>query len=554
MTGHGGQPERSTERNAIGSPFVTRSLRAPLLRAPLPLWLAVLIAVAAGPVLDAGFPDRDWWPLTFVGIGMVLLAQRGRRAGSAFLVGWLAGESFYLVHVSWTALYLGPVPWVALSTLEALFWGVGGILITLAYRWVPRAWPGIAGRLGLAPVVIAGLWVLREYVTGNWPYGGFSWGRVAESQSESPFAPLTAWLGISGVSFVMVWLVALIVEAAFALDVRLSLRAVLAAGAVVLVLAVPSWPATTHGTIRIAAVQGNGPAGYFDDAPEGAVLRAQFVETLKIPAAQRTGDNAVDMVVWPEGAALPDPTRDPGSAAILDALGRRFGAPFVVGTITYRDGTYYNSSLQWEAGKGAVDYYDKKHPVPFGEYVPDRSFWRPFAPSLIDLIGRDYTPGTRDNVFDVNGARAGISICFDIVDDQLLTDMMQGGAQVILAQTNNADFGETDENEQQLAIARLRAIESGRALVNISTVGSSQIIGPDGRTITQIPPFKPGHMVTDVPLGTTTTPATLLSRGIEFLVAGLGLFGLIVAAFALRRPVPRIDGSLPMRRPLSLRG
>ncbi|WP_089910839.1 apolipoprotein N-acyltransferase [Leifsonia sp. 21MFCrub1.1] len=517
-------------------------------RAPFPLWLAVLLAAAAGPVLDAGFPDKDWWPLTFVGIAMVLLAQRGRRAGPAFLIGWVAGEAFYLVHVSWTALYLGPVPWVALSTLEALFWGVGGILITLAYRWVPRSFPTLLGRLGLLPVIVGGLWVLREYVTGNWPYGGFSWGRVAESQSQSPLAPMVAWIGISGVSFVMVWLVALLVELPGALDVRAVQRWLLAGVAVALVFAIPAWPATTDGTTRIAAVQGNGPAGYFDDAPVGAVFASQVAETLRIPSSQVSGANKVDMVVWPEGSALPDPTRDPDNAAILDALSRKFGAPFVVGTITSRDDRFYNTSLQWVAGHGAVDYYDKKHPVPFGEYVPDRAFWRPFAPALIDLIGRDYTPGTRDNVFDVGGVRAGISICFDIVDDQLLTDMMNGGAQVILAQTNNADFGETDENQQQLAIARLRAIEAGRSLVNISTVGSSQIIGPDGRTISSIPPFKPGHMVADVPLGTTTTPATLLSRGIEFLVAGLGLFGLAAAFTGRRSPLPATRRPLPPRR------
>lgn len=545
---------RDAERDALSSPFVTRtprarrSRRAALPPAPLPLWLAILVAIGAGPVLAAGFPGQNLWPLTFVGIGMVLLAQRGRTSGNAFLVGWLAGEAFYLVHVSWTSLYLGPVPWVALSTLEALFWGAGGVLLTLAYRWTPKAWPGIAGRLGMTPVIVAGLWVLREYVTGNWPYGGFSWGRVAESQSLSPYAPLVAWLGISGLSFVMVWLVALLLELFFAVDVRALLRGAVAVGAIAVVLAVPSWPATTHGTTRIAAVQGNGPAGYFDNAPEGAVLDTQITETLKIPASQSTGDKKLDMVVWPEGAAQPDPTRDPGSASVLDALSRKFGAPFIVGTITYRDGKYFNTSLQWEAGKGAVDYYDKKHPVPFGEYVPDRSFWRPFAPSLIDLIGRDYTPGTRDNVFDVGGVRAGISICFDIVDDQLLTDMMNDDAQVILAQTNNADFGKTDENEQQLAIARLRAIESGRALVNISTVGSSQIIAPDGRTITMIPPFQPGHMVADVPLGTTTTPSTLLSRGIEFLVAGLGLFGLLAAALCRRLPAPDMRKPLPPER------
>ena len=123
----------------------------------------------------------------------------------------------------------------------------------------------------------------------------------------------------------------------------------------------------------------------------------------------------------------PDPLRDPGTAAILDALSRRMSAPFVVGTITNRGDEYFNTSLLWESGKGAVDYYDKKHPVPFGEYVPDRAFWRPFAPDLIDLIGRDYTPGTRGNVLRRRTASGRASrICFDIVDDQLLTDMMTG--------------------------------------------------------------------------------------------------------------------------------
>ncbi|WP_345764765.1 apolipoprotein N-acyltransferase [Diaminobutyricibacter sp. McL0608] len=501
---------------------------SPAVRAPLPLWLALVVAAGAGPVLDAGFPDRDWWPLAFVGVGMILWSLRGRSTRSSLLVGFVAGVSFYLFHVQWTALYLGPVPWIALSVLEALFFALGSLLITLAYRWVPAAWPSKVGRLGLLPVVVAGLWTAREYLVGNWPYGGFSWGRVAESQSQSPFAPLVAWFGMSGLTFVIVWLVALVLECAFTVDVRRAWRVSIAVGAIALVLVIPAWPATTHGTTRIAAVQGNGPAGYFDDAAPGDVMATQVAATEKII------DEKADMVVWPEGAADIDPTRDQDSANTIDDLATRMNAPFVVGTITYRNREYFNTSLLWEPGKGVTDYYDKKHPVPFGEYVPDRPFWRMFAPTLIDLIGRDYTPGTRDNVFDINGVKAGISICFDIVDDQLLTDMMNGGAQVILAQTNNADFGRTDENMQQLAIARLRAIEAGRSLVNISTVGSSQIIDPSGGTIASIPAYQSGSMISDVPLGTTTTPATLLSRGIELLVSGVGLAALVIAFFAVR--------------------
>jgi apolipoprotein N-acyltransferase len=496
----------------------------------LPLWVAILVAVGAGPVMASGFPGASVWPLTFVGVVMVLIPLIGRRAGSSFLVGFLAGLSFYLFLVAWTSLYLGPLPWIALATLEGLFFAVGCVLITLAYRWLPIAWPTVWGRVGLLPVVVAGLWTAREAFVSVWPYGGFPWGRLAESLSESPFAPLVAWLGFSGVSFVIVLISAVLLECARETRLRGSTRIVIAIGTIAIVLVIPAWPATVSGTTRVAAVQGNGPAGYFQDAAPGEVENSQVSATLPLVGKK------VDMVVWPENGADVDPTRNAQSAKVLNYLSTALHAPIITGTITHRDGKYYNTSLLWKAGKGAVDFYDKKHPVPFGEYVPDRAFWRPFAPSLIDLIGRDYTPGTRGNTFDVNGITAGISICFDIADDQLLTDMMNGGAQVILAQTNNADFGRTDENVQQLAIARLRAIEAGRSLVNISTVGTSQIIDPNGKTISAIPAYKSGAMVADVPLGTTTTPAVLFSRGIEYLVSGIGLAALIIAFAVTRGP------------------
>jgi apolipoprotein N-acyltransferase len=210
-------------------------------------------------------------------------------------------------------------------------------------------------------------------------------------------------------------------------------------------------------------------------------------------------------------------------------------APLITGTITQPEDTYFNRSLLWEAGRGAVDVYDKVHPVPFAEYMPDRAFWRPFAPELIDLIGRDYGIGTRDNVFDIDGVLAGIAICFDIADDQLVHEMIDSGAQLILAQTNNADFGHTDESVQQLAIARLRAIETGRTVVNISTVGSSAIITPNGHTLDSLPTFSAGAMVQTVPLSDTITPAMVAGRGIEWLLSGLGLAGLALCLGTARR-------------------
>lgn len=491
----------------------------------LPLWLALVVAAGSGVVLDAGFPDGDVWPLTFVGIGLVLVSLRGRRAGSAFLVGLVAGLSFYLVHISWTSLYLGALPWAALSTLEALFFAGGAVLVTLAYRWVPRIWPGAVGTTVLLPVVVAGLWTLREFVAGNWPYGGFAWGRVALSQSQSPFGPLVAWVGISGLSFLMVALVAAVVELALRADVRASTRVLAGAVAVTAVLAVPAWPTTSSGTATIAGVQGNGPAGYFDEREPGDLLNSQVLAMSGLPAG-----SDLDLIVWPEGGSDRDPTRDAYGRYVFDAVSDGYDAPLLSGVITQSDDgeQAWNSSILWEDG-AVAGQYDKKHPVPFGEYVPDRSFWRPFAPDLIDLIARDYTPGTRPEAMPIGDFVAGISICFDIVDDQLITNMMRDGAQVIVAQTNNADFGDTDENAQQLAITRLRALETARPVVSVSTVASSRVIDADGQIVAGVTDFTAGTMVHTVDLGTGTTPAVVASRAVELFVSFIGLAALVLA-------------------------
>lgn len=529
-------------------------------RAPLPLPLALLSAAVAGLLLDTAFPDRDWWPLAFPAVALALLALAGRRAGSAALVGLVFGGVFYVVHIQWAAVFLGPVPWAALATVMALWCAAGGVLIALATRWVPLAFPGLVGRLALLPAVVAGLWTAREAIASVWPYGGFAWGRVALSQSDSPMASLFGWLGVSGVSFVVVFAAAFALAAVreavagtadrvAASSAARRLPAIRLALATLLVVAIPlvapAWPVPTEGSIRVGAVQGNGKTGYFDP-PEnrGDNLRDQYAAT------EPVYDEGVDVVVWPEGGSDLDPFRVPQAARVFDEVARRADAPLVSGIITARvpeggdpetDSRYFNTAVVWQPGEGATDHYDKKHPVPFGEYVPDRAFWRQFAPDLIDLIGREYTPGTTDGVLDlgridgVGDVLAGVAICFDIVDDQLMTEMVEQGADLVLAPTNNADFGRTDESVQQLAIARVRAIELGRTVVNISTVGTSAIILPDGRILDRLEWYTADAMIADVPLATTMTPAVLLGRELEWLATAVGLGGLLVGAAAAMR-------------------
>jgi apolipoprotein N-acyltransferase len=411
------------------------------------------------------------------------------------------------------------------------------VLMCLAYRLLPRIWTSRLGRLGLLPAIVASLWVLREAVAGSWPYGGFSWARVAESQSQSPFASLFSWIGISGVSFVMVFLVALALEVYQHRSISIHPRVILVVGLTAIAMLVPAFPIAVKGHTTVAAVQGDGPAGYFAPHSYGDLLAAQFKATTPLFSTTRK----IDMVIWPEGASDIDPVAadrapdEDAAATEFDDVSRKLNAPLLAGTIQHRGSRYYNTSLLWEAGKGAVDHYDKKHPVPFGEYVPDRAFWRTLAPSLIDLIGRDYTPGTTDTVFNVNGVIAGIDICFDITDDGVMRDSIRSGAQILIAQTNNADFGHTDESVQQLAIARIRAMELGRTLVTDSTVGTTAIVLPDGSTVSELPTYTPGALVATVPLSTTITPATVWGQPIELLAELVGLGALVIAMISARK-------------------
>ena len=422
------------------------------------------------------------------------------------------------------------MPWLALGILQALFtaagaWGVWLVLIKLDH-----AGGSLLRRLFVVPAVAAAIWATRELIASSWPYGGFSWGRLAQSQSDSPFRFIVAWLGVTGLSFV----IAFISVMAFQL-LRLSRRRVLAAAffvCVVVALAlVPMPQIAPSGTTSVLAVQGNSKAGLFDDRTTGDILADHVQLTLPLQG------KSIDMIVWPENATDLDPTRSLTAAKTLTTVSTLLKAPIVTGAIVLDgDGSYSNSSLVWDGARGPVARYDKIHPVPFAEYMPDRAFWRSLAPELVDLVGYDYHVGTRSPVVNVNGVSAGITICFDITVESQLRDMVRQGASIVLAQTNNADFGQTDENLQQLAIARLAAIEMGRGVVNISTVGTSQIISMDGSTIAAIPAYQPGAMVADVPLARAITPAMSLSPVVEIVLGLIAALGLFVAILRRNRP------------------
>jgi len=517
-------------------------------RAPLPWWGAIILAAAGGWVTELAYPDLGWWPFVLPGIAMVLVALRGRGFWMGALIGFVYEAVFYLFHIQWASQWVGPIPMIGLSLTGAFFFAIGAGLIACAYRWLPRAWPArwreAALRLAVLPVSIAGLWTLREAIFSVWPYGGFAWGRIGHSQIDSPLSGLYSWVGISGMTFLVVGFVALVVEAVTARRIAIWLRAAVPVLLAALLAFWPAWQVPQTGSMRVALVQGNGPAGYFDERSPGDLLAAQVAATEPLIDAVAAGER-VDLVLWPEGGSDWDPQADAYTAAVWDHVSERMLAPLLGQAITARDGRYFNTAILWQDG-GAIDTYDKRHPVVWGEYIPDRAFFELLVPQLTQMIGREYAFGTTDAVMDIptreGTVRAAINICYDIVDDALLRESVRDGGRIILATSNNADFGRTDESAQQLAFARIRAAELGRSVVNVSTVGISAVIGVDGRVVESLPWYEAGTIVADVPLYDGITPAAAGGRAVEIVVSALGAVLLITAgAIVLLRRSPRVE-------------
>lgn len=481
--------------------------------------IRLLLAVVGGLSSSLAYPREGLWPVIFVSVVALLLSVRGLTFWRAFGIGYVGGFCFYVSQIEWMSHYLGPVPLLALSTLEAVFFGLGMALIARVWRWLSATptRPLLNVRIALA---IATIWTAREWVSTNLPYGGFPWSRLAMSQSESPLANWVFFGGQPLLTFAIVVISALAL--AIAVDVRSGTwrtRSTAFAGAtLVCLVAIPALTVVPseaeNGSIVIAAVQGNANAGLFANTARGSILR-NHIEASKLIESKANGQK-VDLVVWPENASDINPLADAAAGSTISRLvDEDFGVPLVFGTITERGGELFNSSLIWRPGVGVTDWYDKMRPVPFAEYVPDRDFWYSLAPDLIGMISRGYTFGTRDGIFELENNKLGVLICFEIAIDDISRELVSSGAQVILSQTNNADFGRSDETFQQVAIAKLRAIETGRAVVNDSTVGVSAIFAPDGRVLDQLPTFEPGVMVAEVPLRSSVTPAMAIGGGID---------------------------------------
>lgn len=496
-----------------------------------------------------------WWWLAPAGPALLLAALNPgrhdraprpyrRAAGLALLAGLV-----YLVPLLSWAQAPGVDAWVALAVAEAvLFAALGPALLA-------------ATALPMTPLWIAIAWVTNEALRDSVPFGGFPWARLAFTQPDTPF---TRWAALGGaplVSFAVAlsggaigW--ALVThrrkEAAVS-GRRLAGRAVTAAavtGGVVLggwVVPVPTGSGAR--TVTLAVVQGSVPTpGYTDFRRARLVTGDHLAETEVLARRVAAGELPQPrLVIWPENSSDLDPFHDPLSAAMLDRAAAVARAPVLVGAVLDgpRPGTVYNAGLAWGPHGWLGQLYLKRHPVPFGEYLPYRAELSRWFSQFRRLLPNDFLPGRRPGLFHLAGVPISDVICFEVAFDPLVRQAVNAGGQLLVVQTNNATFGRgSGESPQQLAMAQLRAVESDRATVVASTTGISALIAPDGHLIATTREFTPALLEAALPLQTGHTVADRIGDLPDLLcglLAAAGAAWLLVLTATRRRRRPGVE-------------
>jgi apolipoprotein N-acyltransferase len=307
----------------------------------------------------------------------------------------------------------------------------------------------------------------------------------------------------------------------------------------------------------VAAIQPDvpGPGNDILYDPRGVTQNLVDVTSQLAADVAAGGRPQPDFVVWPENSTTMDPFAHADLNAEITGAARTVGAPVLVGAIVDAGPDHVlNQGIVWDPVTGAGERYTKRHPVPFGEYIPARKFFTRQFGRLAE-ISRDMLSGTRDDPLTIAGTEVGDAICFDVAYDDGIYAQVSRGAQMLTVQTSNATFIYTHQIAQQFAITRVRAIETGRWLVVAATNGVSGVIAPDGTVVASASPRTQAALVEEVGLTASIPPSVRIGPWSGRLCMLLSAVGLALALVPYRRsskqrddpPEPELAGARESR-------
>jgi apolipoprotein N-acyltransferase len=507
--------------------------------------LRLLAALAGGAALAAAFPAADVGPLALVALVPVLLATETTRPRAAAGLGYLAGLTFFGLHLLWIAQFLswtGGVAWLAWGALSAVQAGFFAAFFAL----VPATRALGAWRL----LVLPACWAVLELVRAHHPLGGFPWGLLAVSQHDAgPLLPLARVVGGFGLAAALVAVnlaLALWLRALFAGDGPARRRAATLVGLPVLVagllgsrLVVPAAPPPSGPPLEVAVVQAGLRGGH--GLAMGLTTERVFANHVRhTETLALTPGDPPDLVVWGEGAADADPLVNPDRQAAVGRAAAAAGAPVLLGATTRVDDTHRaTEALLFTPGGRLADRYRKRRLVPFGEFVPLGGLLGRLIPATREGVPYDKVPGDRLEPLLVDGVPVGPLICWESAYPVDARQLTRDGARVLVILTNNASFGTGAGPRQHLAAGQLRAVEEGRTIVQAAVTGISALIEPSGATSQTTGLYQETVLRVRAAPRDARTPYARYGRGVEAGLVGMAVAGVVAGLLLGRR---RRDG------------
>ncbi len=484
--------------------------------------VSCLLALFSGLLLSVSFPPFSLFPAIAIALVPLIEAAWGREWFYAGRLGFLAGLVHFSTLLWWispTISRFGNLPgWAA--------WPVFGLLVCYLAIY-PAIWSGLVGywtsgsycRLPL-PLALAGAWTLLEWIRGH-ALTGFAWDYLAYALEPVPPLIQTAEIwGPYGLTFFIVLLNVLLWQSwkgpITGIDdsgLQGNRRIRLARIGLVLVCITGLWfygkwrmEDIAHGDARlpaakIAAIQAAIPQDKkWDPAFQTATMRTYYkltLEAIKKFNKSEGGQILPSLVIWPE-TATPFYFQDQGPLRkdVL-SIARNLDTALLFGSPAYRfDATgspeYLNSAYLLGPDGVVAGRYDKRHLVPFGEYLP-WGWITAWAQGFLPSTGQ-FSPGSKSIPLSWRDFHVGVLICFESIFPALSRETVREGANFLAVLTNDAWFGLTGAPYQHEAMAVFRAVETRRWVIRAANTGISSLISPGGVRKEKTPLFKPCYI------------------------------------------------------------
>lgn len=438
--------------------------------------LLMLLALIAGTLLPLAFAPFHAYPLAFICPALLLFVWLRSTPWQAFWRGWLFGIGLYAVGASWVYISIhvygkSPAPLAGLITaLFILIMGVFPATQGLLFTWLFKR-----TRLAIkCLLVFPAMWVLWEWLR-TWVFTGFPWLFLGYSQIDSILRGYAPLFGIYGVSLIVTFISACLLLLFIHKNVKLKIACV---AYIIILLGIGAgfssfhWTKPVGKTLKVSLVQGNIAQGMKWDTN-------YLLHIFKVykNATEQHWDS--DIIIWPEAAIPITQQQAPVFFDLMSSEAKQHDTALILGIFTANAETrqYYNSMIVLGNGHGT---YLKRMLVPFGEYVPLQTIFLPLM-NYINIPMSDLSPGPwRQPTSYAGNIPIAPFLCYEIAYPIEVLDSVCN-KQIIVAISDDSWFGNSIASPQQLQIAQMRALETGRYLLYGNNTGITAIIGPSGK-------------------------------------------------------------------------